>query len=273
MPLIRPHSNAKLSSDQPTEAPVGPLLPDEAGLPDDALDDDAETVLTSAMQPMAPVHEVVDSTVGAAHHGVRLDRVLADWVPNHSRSHLQTLVEQGAVTVDGVLITSASRKLQVGQRVRIEVRPTAQSQAFKPEAMDLCIVFEDEHLLVVNKPAGMVVHPAAGNWQGTLMNGLLAHHAGATDLPRAGIVHRLDKDTSGVMVAAKTDAAHPVDPNDPLPALRTAWSELGQLADALAMSPDLPSLLAAAQATFDPRRIPATASTKVAAMQHQSFTM
>jgi 23S rRNA pseudouridine1911/1915/1917 synthase len=82
--------------------------------------------------------------------------------------------------------------------------PTAQALAFRPEAMALAVQFEDDHLLVLDKPAGLVVHPAAGNWSGTLLNGLLAHHAAAADLPRAGIVHRLDKDTSGLMVVAKT---------------------------------------------------------------------
>jgi len=82
--------------------------------------------------------------------------------------------------------------------------PTAESLAFRPEPMDLAIVYEDVHLLVVDKPVGLVVHPAAGHWQGTLLNGLLAHHAAAATLPRAGIVHRLDKDTSGLMVVAKT---------------------------------------------------------------------
>ena len=84
--------------------------------------------------------------------------------------------------------------------------PTAESRAFRPEAMALAIVHEDAHLLVIDKPAGLVVHPAAGHWSGTLLNGLLAHHRGAATLPRAGIVHRLDKDTSGLMVVAQ-DAA------------------------------------------------------------------
>jgi 23S rRNA pseudouridine1911/1915/1917 synthase len=85
----------------------------------------------------------------------------------------------------------------------VELVPTAQSQAFHAEAMALSIVHEDDDVLVLDKPPGLVVHPAPGHWSGTLMNGLLAHHAGAFDLPRAGIVHRLDKDTSGLMVVAK----------------------------------------------------------------------
>ena len=106
--------------------------------------------------------------------------------------------------VDGVAQDTASRKLKSGQRVRLALVPTAESLAFRPETMALSIVYEDAHLIVVNKPAGLVVHPAAGHWSGTLLNGLLAHHAAAATLPRAGIVHRLDKDTTGLMVVAKT---------------------------------------------------------------------
>ena len=91
-----------------------------------------------------------------------------------------------------------------GSTLRLELVPTDESRAFTPQALALDIVFEDAHLMVLNKPAGLVVHPAPGNWSGTLLNGLLAHHAGAATLPRAGIVHRLDKDTSGLMVVGKT---------------------------------------------------------------------
>jgi 23S rRNA pseudouridine1911/1915/1917 synthase len=94
--------------------------------------------------------------------------------------------------------------MRVGQLLRLELVPTDESRAFRPQAMSLAVLHEDEHLLVLDKPAGLVVHPAPGNWSGTLMNGLLAHHAAAATLPRAGIVHRLDKDTSGVMVVGKT---------------------------------------------------------------------
>ncbi len=99
---------------------------------------------------------------------------------------------------------SAAKRLRAGQAVGVALQPTDESRAFTPEAMALGIRFEDEHLLVLVKPAGLVVHPAPGHWSGTLLNGLLAHHRGAFQLPRAGIVHRLDKDTSGLMVVAKT---------------------------------------------------------------------
>ena len=124
--------------------------------------------------------------------------------PEFSRSHLQGLIERGHVQLDGVIATAASRRLRIGQRLRLELVPTAESQAFRPERMDLAIVHEDDHLLVIDKPAGLVVHPAPGHWSATLLNGLLAHHEKSSNLPRAGIVHRLDKDTTGLMVVAKT---------------------------------------------------------------------
>jgi 23S rRNA pseudouridine1911/1915/1917 synthase len=142
--------------------------------------------------------------VDADEHGERLDKTLVAMAPEFSRSHLQALVERGHVQVDEKVVTLASRRLRVGQKLSLELVPTAESLAFRPEPMVLDIVFEDAHVLVLDKPAGLVVHPAAGNWSGTLLNGLLAHHAAAAQLPRAGIVHRLDKDTSGLMVVGKT---------------------------------------------------------------------
>ena len=136
-------------------------------------------------------------------HGSRLDKALADLVPEFSRSYLQQLIEAGGVLVKGLTTLKTSAKVKAGDALTIELRPTPQSQAFKPEAMALDIVYEDSHLLVINKPAGLVVHPAPGNWSGTLLNGLLAHDQQACFLPRAGIVHRLDKDTSGLMVVAR----------------------------------------------------------------------
>jgi 23S rRNA pseudouridine1911/1915/1917 synthase len=154
-----------------------------------------------------PEAELRPFVIDAAHHGDRLDRALAALAPEFSRSYLQQLIESGAVTLLGVAATRSSQKVKAGDEGTLELRPTPQSQAFRPEAMALDLVFEDEHLLVVNKPAGLVVHPAPGNWSGTLLNGLLARDPGAALLPRAGIVHRLDKDTSGLMVVARTRAA------------------------------------------------------------------
>ena len=145
--------------------------------------------------------------VAQAQHGMRLDRALAELVPEFSRSYLQQLIEQRAVSQNGVPLCKPSLRVKAGEHGLIELRPTPQSQAFKPEPMALEVVYEDEHLRVINKPAGLVVHPAPGNWRGTLLNGLLAHDAGAALLPRAGIVHRLDKDTSGLMVVARTRGA------------------------------------------------------------------
>jgi len=142
--------------------------------------------------------------VDAALHGQRLDKALVSIAAEFSRSHLQGLIEAGHVSVDGLPAMLAARKLRAGQRIEMALVPTAESRAFRPEAMALAPVYEDVHLLVIDKPAGLVVHPAAGHWSGTLLNGLLSHHRDAATLPRAGIVHRLDKDTSGLMVVAKT---------------------------------------------------------------------
>lgn len=140
-------------------------------------------------------------------HGQRLDKVLALMVPEFSRSYLQQLIASNAVKLDGAPQLKRSTRVKAGSALSVELRPTAQSQAFTPEAMKLDIVYEDEWLLVVNKPAGLVVHPAPGNWSGTLLNGLLARDSRAFLLPRAGIVHRLDKDTSGLMVVARSRQA------------------------------------------------------------------
>jgi 23S rRNA pseudouridine1911/1915/1917 synthase len=140
----------------------------------------------------------------AEQHGQRLDRTLAGLAPEFSRSYLQQLIEAGAVQVNAQVVTRAASKVRIGDLLGIELRPTPQSQAFQSQPMDLQVVYEDQHLMVIDKPAGLVVHPAPGHWSGTLLNGLLAHHQEARLLPRAGIVHRLDKDTSGLMVVAKT---------------------------------------------------------------------
>jgi 23S rRNA pseudouridine1911/1915/1917 synthase len=155
---------------------------------------------------IAELSETRALVIGEAQHGLRLDRALVDLVPEFSRSYLQQLIESGAVTLHGQVLKKAATKVRAGDTGTIELRPTLQSQAFKPETMALDVVYEDEHLRVINKPAGLVVHPAPGNWSGTLLNGLLARDAQASLLPRAGIVHRLDKDTSGLMVVARTRA-------------------------------------------------------------------
>ncbi len=154
-----------------------------------------------------PETELRQCRVDVGQHGQRLDKILADTISEFSRSYLQQLVEQGAVEVNGRRSSKNSVRLKAGDRLLVALRPTAQSQAFRPEAMALDVVFEDAHLLVIHKPAGLVVHPAPGNWSGTLLNGLLARDPVLHDLPRAGIVHRLDKDTSGLMLVARSRAA------------------------------------------------------------------
>ena len=166
-----------------------------------ALDDDESVALEGTLGPITETREL---RVSAGQHGQRLDKVLVQLAGEFSRSHLQCLIERGHVQIDGATARPASRRLRIGQRLLLELVPTDESLAFRPEAMVLRLLFEDEHLMVIDKPAGLVVHPAPGNWSGTLLNGLLAHHVGAALLPRAGIVHRLDKDTSGLMMVGKT---------------------------------------------------------------------
>jgi 23S rRNA pseudouridine1911/1915/1917 synthase len=142
--------------------------------------------------------------LGTEAHGQRLDKVLAGLVPEFSRSHLQGLLAAGEVTLDDAPAMVAARKVRAGQWLAVTLVPPAEAQAFTPQPMALDVLHEDAHLLVVHKPAGLVVHPAAGHWSGTLLNGLLARDPNAARLPRAGIVHRLDKDTSGLMVVARS---------------------------------------------------------------------
>jgi 23S rRNA pseudouridine1911/1915/1917 synthase len=163
---------------------------------------DAQEGTDPSESELAP--EVRLHKVPSLQHGERLDKVLVGMAPEFSRGHLQDLIERGHVTVAGVVATTASRRVKAAQIVQVQLVPTDESLAFRPEAMQLDVLFEDEHLMVISKPVGLVVHPAPGNWSGTLLNGLLHHHAGARALPRAGIVHRLDKDTSGLMLVGKT---------------------------------------------------------------------
>ncbi|MGE0098641.1 MAG: RluA family pseudouridine synthase [Hydrogenophaga sp.] len=145
--------------------------------------------------------------VPADMHGWRIDRALAALIPEFSRSYLQQLMANGAVVLREAPLRKPAARIAAGDRLMVELRPTQQAQAFVPQPMALDVVFEDADLLVIDKPTGLVVHPAAGNWNGTLLNGLLAYHPGAASLPRAGIVHRLDKDTSGLMLVGKSRQA------------------------------------------------------------------
>jgi 23S rRNA pseudouridine1911/1915/1917 synthase len=146
----------------------------------------------------------------AAQGGDRLDRYLAQALPDLSRSQLQRLIDDGFVAVNHVPVDKASARLATGDEIVVRVPPPAPARA-APEDIPLDIVYEDDDLIVVDKPAGMVVHPAAGHPGGTLVNAVLAHAPdleGVGDEQRPGIVHRLDKDTSGLIVVAKNDRAH-----------------------------------------------------------------
>ena len=135
--------------------------------------------------------------------GVRLDKALSQLLPEFSRSRIQQWIDSGHVTVDGQPARGKTTMLG-DETVLVEPQEAPEEQAYKPEAMPLTILHEDKAILVIDKPAGLVVHPAAGNWSGTLLNGLLHHAPALASVPRAGIVHRLDKETSGLMVVAKT---------------------------------------------------------------------
>jgi 23S rRNA pseudouridine1911/1915/1917 synthase len=145
-------------------------------------------------------------TVSSGHGGWRLDRAIAASLPAVSRSRIQVWIEQGGARINSSVARARDRVLP-GDQVEVDVRESAEAAAFKPEPMDLSILYEDEALIVIDKPPGLVVHPGAGNWSGTLLNGLLAHRPALSTVPRAGIVHRLDAGTSGLMVVAKTVAA------------------------------------------------------------------
>ena len=174
---------------------------------DRSLEEGATDDFESAAEPWNADAERRQAVIEAALHGQRLDRALVALVPEFSRNHLQSLIAQGHVKVDAEAATTASRKVRAGQRLEVVLVPTAESRAFRAEPIALDAVHEDDAVVVLNKPAGLVVHPAAGNWTGTVLNGLLHRYPAAAALPRAGIVHRLDKDTSGLMVVGKTLAA------------------------------------------------------------------
>jgi 23S rRNA pseudouridine1911/1915/1917 synthase len=155
--------------------------------------------------------QTIDVRLDAAHAGWRLDRALAAAVPTLSRERLKTLIRTGAVEVAGRTVRDPATKVRGEEAYRVAV-PEPRPSHNEAQDIPLNVAFEDEHLLVVDKPAGLVVHPAAGNLDGTLVNALL-HHCGGTlsgigGVARPGIVHRIDKDTSGLLVVAKTDVAH-----------------------------------------------------------------
>lgn len=139
--------------------------------------------------------------------GRRLDRVLAELFPDYSRSRLQGWIRDGRVALDDGPRTRPREPVAGGETVTVSARVERDTR-WTPEPIPLRIVHEDEDLVVIDKPAGLVTHPAAGNWHGTLVNGLLHRYPGLAALPRAGVVHRLDKDTTGLLVVARTVTAH-----------------------------------------------------------------
>ena len=156
-------------------------------------------------------HQTIDVRLEATHAGWRLDRALAVVVPTLSRERLKSLIRSGAVESGGKAVRDPAIKVRGGESLSVAV-PEPQAAHNIAQDIPLSIVFEDEHLLIIEKPAGLVVHPAAGNLDGTLVNALLHHCAGQLSgiggVARPGIVHRIDKDTSGLLVVAKTDVAH-----------------------------------------------------------------
>ncbi|MEE2002556.1 23S rRNA pseudouridine(1911/1915/1917) synthase RluD [Alkalimonas sp. MEB108] len=136
-------------------------------------------------------------------YGKRLDQVLAELFPDYSRSRIKNWIQAGQVQIDGVVESKPRHKLLGGEQLTVDAELQEEVQ-HEAEAIALTILYEDDDILVINKPAGLVVHPGAGNQAGTLLNALLHHVPDIAEVPRAGIIHRLDKDTSGVMVVAKT---------------------------------------------------------------------
>jgi len=155
--------------------------------------------------------QTIDVRLEPAYAGWRLDRALAAAVPTLSRERLKALIRSGAVEASGSAVRDPALKVKGGEALTVAV-PEPKPAHNQPQDIALTVLFEDEHLLVVEKPAGLVVHPAAGNLDGTLVNALLHHCGGSLSgiggVARPGIVHRIDKDTSGLLVVAKTDVAH-----------------------------------------------------------------
>ena len=160
---------------------------------------------------MMDLMDVFEHTVAEDEAGKRLDRVLADALPDLSRTRIKALIEAGWLNVEQQTVTETSRRVKPAEHLVLKV-PGPRPSTLRAQSIPLTIVHEDEHLLVIDKPAGLVVHPAAGHADGTLVNALLAHCgeslSGIGGEARPGIVHRLDKDTSGLMMVAKTDDAH-----------------------------------------------------------------
>ena len=195
-------------------APLLSSKPEALSQPDEKDLDVSET------EDLGPEIEIREILVPEEMHLQRLDVVLTALLPEFSRNYVQQLISESCVERLGSggfstnelshslaqTVTKVASKAHAFERFRLSLKPSPQALAYKPQQMDIEVLFEDAHIRVVNKPANLVVHPAPGNWGGTLLNGLLYLDPQLTQVPRAGIVHRLDKDTSGLMVVAKTRA-------------------------------------------------------------------
>jgi 23S rRNA pseudouridine1911/1915/1917 synthase len=161
--------------------------------------------------PKAPAFKRLDAGADASHEGSRLDRFLSEQLPELSRTRVQTLIKDGRVSLGGATIVDVKYRVKPGDRFVLDLPPVAAAEP-RAEAIPLNVVYEDDALIVIDKPAGLVVHPGAGHSAGTLVNALIAHCgaslSGIGGVARPGIVHRLDKDTSGLLVVAKTDQSH-----------------------------------------------------------------
>lgn len=156
------------------------------------------------------IGEQLEFVIDSEYEGQRVDAFLGGIIPEQSRSYIQKLIGDSAVSINGKIETSKNKRLKVGDVVIINI-PLPEALAVEPEDIPIKIVYEDDYLIVVDKPQGMVVHPAPGNYSGTLVNALLFHAASLSSINgviRPGIVHRIDKDTSGLLVIAKTNTAH-----------------------------------------------------------------
>jgi 23S rRNA pseudouridine1911/1915/1917 synthase len=165
-------------------------------------------VMSDHDEPRSPNYiAAVERSIPPELAGLRLDQALARLFPEHSRSRLQAWVRAGRVTVDAGPADDVKRKVWGGERVALSPAAAGDAEPYAPQAIGLHVVHEDDAIIVVDKPAGLVVHPGAGNRAGTLANALLHRTPALAGIPRAGIVHRLDKDTTGLLVVAKTLAA------------------------------------------------------------------
>jgi 23S rRNA pseudouridine1911/1915/1917 synthase len=164
---------------------------------EDETDTDLDSISTSDVPSSLSFKVPID------YGGLRLDQALAKLMPEYSRSRLQEWVLQGQITLNGAAATS-KQKVWGGENIYVTPQSNPADQPYLAEDITLDIVYEDSSIIVINKPVGLVVHPGSGNWQGTLLNALLHHDPDLGEVPRAGIVHRLDKDTSGLLVVAKT---------------------------------------------------------------------